>query len=207
MLSQCGEYLAVSDPDLHLQAAARARAGSPNADGSVWTFKIRRGVKFHDGRTLTAHDVAATMNRLADPANGSIALSAFAGALSKGGTRALDERHGRVPARCAERQLPLPRVVRQLTTPSSCPRIMPAASSATSTAPARSGSSATLPKARASFVRNESTGARRRCPNARAVQLLRQHPGAGARHAGRTARRAAARAGAGQPSACSPIRA
>lgn len=90
LLSQCAEYLAVSDPNLNLQPAL-AESWLPNADGSVWTFKIRRGVKFHDGRALSARDVAATMNRLADPANGSIALSAFAGTLSKGGTRALDE--------------------------------------------------------------------------------------------------------------------
>jgi peptide/nickel transport system substrate-binding protein len=90
LLSQCGEYLAVSDPDLNL-IPQLALGWQPNEDGSVWTFKIRAGVRFHDGRVLTAHDVAATMNRLADPANGSIALSAFAGALSKGGTRALDE--------------------------------------------------------------------------------------------------------------------
>jgi peptide/nickel transport system substrate-binding protein len=89
LLSQCGEYLAVSDPDLRLQPQL-ALGWKPNEDGSVWTFQIRPGVKFHDGRTLTAQDVAATMNRLADPANGSIALSAFAGALSKGGARALD---------------------------------------------------------------------------------------------------------------------
>jgi peptide/nickel transport system substrate-binding protein len=90
LLSQCGEYLADSDPNLHLQPAL-AESWQPNADGSVWTFKIRRGVKFHDGRTLTAHDVVATMNRLSDPQNGSIALSAFAGALSKGGAQALDD--------------------------------------------------------------------------------------------------------------------
>jgi peptide/nickel transport system substrate-binding protein len=90
LLSQTGEYLANSDPTLHLQPAL-AESWQPNADGSVWTFKIRRQVRFHDGRTLTASDVAATMDRLADPANGSIALSAFAGTLSKGGTRALDD--------------------------------------------------------------------------------------------------------------------
>jgi len=84
LLSQTGEYLAVSDPALQLQPAL-AQSWLPNADGSVWTFKIRRGVKFHDGRTLTAADVVATMDRLADPKNGSIALSAFAGTLSKGG--------------------------------------------------------------------------------------------------------------------------
>jgi len=89
-MSQTAEYLAVSDPTLHLQPAL-AESWQPNADGSVWTFKIRRGVRFHDGHTLTASDVAATMNRLADPKNGSIALSAFAGTLSTGGTQALDD--------------------------------------------------------------------------------------------------------------------
>ncbi|MDP9083913.1 MAG: ABC transporter substrate-binding protein [Pseudomonadota bacterium] len=90
LASQTGEYLAVSDGNLQLQPVL-AESWKPNADGSIWTFKIRRGVTFHDGQTLTAADVAATMNRLADPANGSVALSAFAGALSKGGARSLDE--------------------------------------------------------------------------------------------------------------------
>ncbi len=90
LLSQTGEYLANSDPDLTLRPAL-AESWQPNPDGGLWTFKIRRGVRFHDGRTLTAADVVATMNRLADPANGSIALSAFAGTLSKGGARALDD--------------------------------------------------------------------------------------------------------------------
>jgi peptide/nickel transport system substrate-binding protein len=90
LMSQSAEYLAVSDPDLTLRPALAER-WQPNADGSVWSFTIRPGVRFHDGRTLTARDVAATMNRLADPANGSIALSAFAGVLSKGGARAGDD--------------------------------------------------------------------------------------------------------------------
>jgi len=91
LLSQAGEYLAVSDPDLILRPML-AESWSPNQDGSVWTFTIRTGVKFHDGRTMTAADVAATMNRLADPANGSVALSAFASVLSKGGAVATDDR-------------------------------------------------------------------------------------------------------------------
>jgi len=90
LLSQAGEYLAVSDPDLMLRPML-AESWRPNEDGSVWTFTIRTGVKFHDGRTLTAADVAATMNRLADPANGSVALSVFAGVLSKGGAVATDQ--------------------------------------------------------------------------------------------------------------------
>jgi peptide/nickel transport system substrate-binding protein len=90
LVSQCGEYLAVSDPDLTLRPAL-ALSWRPNADGSVWTFRIREGVRFHNGRRLGARDVAATMNRLADPAQGSIALSAFAGVLSPGGAQARDD--------------------------------------------------------------------------------------------------------------------
>ena len=89
MLSQTGEFLSVSIPGRGL-APQLALSWEPNGDGSVWTFRIRRGVKFHDGRTLTADDVAATIERLADPANGSVALSVFAGVLSKGGARTVD---------------------------------------------------------------------------------------------------------------------
>ena len=36
---------------------------SANADNSEWTFKIRKGVKFHDGSSFTADDVIYSMNR------------------------------------------------------------------------------------------------------------------------------------------------
>jgi peptide/nickel transport system substrate-binding protein len=39
-----------------------ARSWSHSADGLTWTFKIRAGVKWQDGRPLTAHDVAFTYN-------------------------------------------------------------------------------------------------------------------------------------------------
>ena len=34
-----------------------------NDDATEWTFKIRQGVEFHDGKTLTADDVIYSMNR------------------------------------------------------------------------------------------------------------------------------------------------
>jgi len=40
-------------------------------DQKVWTFHLRRGVTFHDGRELDAEDVLATYKRVADPATGS----------------------------------------------------------------------------------------------------------------------------------------
>ncbi|HYY34129.1 MAG TPA: ABC transporter substrate-binding protein [Gaiellaceae bacterium] len=90
VLGQSGEYLNWSDSKLHLQPRL-AESWSPNDDGSVWTFKIRQGVKFNDGTPMTAKDVAATIDTHADPANGSNALSVFTGVLSKGNTKAVDD--------------------------------------------------------------------------------------------------------------------
>jgi peptide/nickel transport system substrate-binding protein len=90
MLMQAGEFLSVSGPDLRLKPVL-AESWKPNQDGTVWTFKIRQGVKFHNGKTMTAEDVVATIDRLADPKNASNALSAFKGTLSKGGTRKVDD--------------------------------------------------------------------------------------------------------------------
>ncbi len=42
-----------------------AESWSPNDDGSVWTFKIRQGVKWHSGTDFTADDVVGALDRLA----------------------------------------------------------------------------------------------------------------------------------------------
>jgi peptide/nickel transport system substrate-binding protein len=89
VLGQSGEYLVWSDREL--KAIPRlAESWAPSEGGQVWTFKIRQGVTFHDGAALTAEDVAATFNRLADPDAGSNALSVFGGVLSKDNVRAVD---------------------------------------------------------------------------------------------------------------------
>ena len=43
-----------------------AESFAPNEDGSVWTFKIRSGVKYHDGSEMTVDDVVATFKRHSD---------------------------------------------------------------------------------------------------------------------------------------------
>ena len=55
ILGLCGEYLAFSDQNLALRPVI-ATSWTPNADGSVWTFKIRQGVKFSDGTAMTVDD-------------------------------------------------------------------------------------------------------------------------------------------------------
>jgi peptide/nickel transport system substrate-binding protein len=88
--SQFGETLVFSAPDLSAQPLL-AESWAPNADGTVWTFKLRQNVKFHNGKLMTADDVVATFDRLSDPKVGSNALSVFTGLLSKGGTRKVDD--------------------------------------------------------------------------------------------------------------------
>jgi peptide/nickel transport system substrate-binding protein len=90
VLSIFGECLVLSGGDL-TAIPVLAESWAPNKDGTVWTFKIRKGVKFHNGKTMTADDVVASIDRLADPDNGSNALSVFKGMLSKGGTRKVDD--------------------------------------------------------------------------------------------------------------------
>ena len=88
MIAMTGEFLCV-DENQQLTPWL-ATSWSPNSDASVWTFKIRQGVTFNDGTPMTANDVAASINRLSDPANKSNALSAFTGVLSKNSAKATD---------------------------------------------------------------------------------------------------------------------
>ena len=90
VLSQVGEYLILDDPKDGLQPKL-ALSWEADETAKRWTFKLRPGVKFHDGRTVTAKDVVASFERLVDPNSGSSALSAYKGILSKGGAKIVDD--------------------------------------------------------------------------------------------------------------------
>jgi peptide/nickel transport system substrate-binding protein len=57
-------------PDGRLEPAL-AESWTTSRDGKTWTFKLRRGVKFHNGRELVADDVKFTYDRVLDPNVGS----------------------------------------------------------------------------------------------------------------------------------------
>jgi oligopeptide transport system substrate-binding protein len=58
--------------DAHLNVLpALAESWSASRDGLVWTFQLRRGVKFHNGREVVAADVVYSLSRFLDPAVGS----------------------------------------------------------------------------------------------------------------------------------------
>ena len=50
-----------------------AERWTESADGLTYTFYIRKGVRFHDGRPLTADDVRTTFARLAESSNTEVA--------------------------------------------------------------------------------------------------------------------------------------
>jgi peptide/nickel transport system substrate-binding protein len=90
MLAQAGEYLCLSNQTLTLQPVL-AEKWTPNSAADVWTFKIRKGVKFHNGQPLTADDVVYTYKLQTDPAGKGAALSAFGGVLTPSGVKKVDD--------------------------------------------------------------------------------------------------------------------
>ena len=60
-------YEALVDLDNSYQVVPRlATSWESNADATQWTFKLREGVKFHDGSDFDAADVVYTFRRLLD---------------------------------------------------------------------------------------------------------------------------------------------
>jgi peptide/nickel transport system substrate-binding protein len=90
MLAQTGEYLCLSTQTLTLQPVL-ATSWTPNSKADVWTFKIRQGVKFHNGQSLTADDVVYTYQLHTNPKGGANALSAFGGVLAPAGVKKVDD--------------------------------------------------------------------------------------------------------------------
>lgn len=61
VLANVYEPLVTFDRDMHVVPALAE--GWSNPTDLVWRFRIRSGVRFHDGRTLTARDVAFSLER------------------------------------------------------------------------------------------------------------------------------------------------
>jgi peptide/nickel transport system substrate-binding protein len=86
MLAQTGEYLTLATQNLTLQPVL-ATSWTPNSTANVWTFKIRQGVKFHDGSPLTVDDVVYTYKQQTGPAKN----SALSGVLTPSGVVKVDD--------------------------------------------------------------------------------------------------------------------
>jgi peptide/nickel transport system substrate-binding protein len=90
LIGNVGEFLVFTDTSLNYHPWL-ATSWSPNADASVWTFKIRQGVKFNDGTPMTVDDVVYSFKAQSDPSSSSNALSVFGGTLSPDGVVKVDD--------------------------------------------------------------------------------------------------------------------
>ena len=75
-----------------------AESWKPNADGSVWTFSLRKGVKWHDGTPFTSADVVASLDRLAG--------AGLAASIAAGASKAVDATTVEVTLLAANGQFP-----------------------------------------------------------------------------------------------------
>ncbi len=85
-----GEFLTRATPSLTLLPEL-ATSWRPNRNATVWTFALRRNVRFQSGQAFNADAVVTTFKRLTDPKSGSQALSAYKGVLSPSGIRKIND--------------------------------------------------------------------------------------------------------------------
>lgn len=67
ILSNVCESLMRWTPGLTLEPGLARRASNP--DPTTWVYDLRSGVRFHDGRTMSADDVVHSLGRQTDPDN------------------------------------------------------------------------------------------------------------------------------------------
>lgn len=71
VINQVFDSLVDFDPLTSKIKPAAAESWKPNADATVWTFKLRKGAKFHNGREVVAADFKYAWERIALQANAS----------------------------------------------------------------------------------------------------------------------------------------
>jgi peptide/nickel transport system substrate-binding protein len=90
LIGNVGEFLVFTDQHNNYHPWL-ATSWAPNADASVWTFKIRQGVKFNNGTPMTVDDVVYSFKTQANPKGTANALSVFGGTLSPDGVVKVDD--------------------------------------------------------------------------------------------------------------------
>jgi peptide/nickel transport system substrate-binding protein len=86
---------------------ALAEEVSINANASEWTIRLRKGLEFHNGKSITAEDLVFSARRLSDPQLAS-PYASLVQRIDRDNIVKLDERTVRIPIRNGAGFLPLP---------------------------------------------------------------------------------------------------
>lgn len=86
---------------------ALAEFAEPNADASVWTIRLLKGLEFHNGKTITSDDVIFSIRRITDPKLAS-PNGATVSLVDRDKVVKLDERTVRIPIKNGMGFLALP---------------------------------------------------------------------------------------------------
>lgn len=84
---------------------ALAESVEPNRDATEWTFRLRDGVTFHHGKTLTAQDVRFSLERMANPKAPAPYLKNLLPILDLAASKVLDRRTYRLKLKAPYAQL------------------------------------------------------------------------------------------------------
>ena len=76
VINQLFDGLVQFDANLNI-IPSLAKSWNASQNGVVWTFKLREGVSFHNGREVTAEDVVYSFTRLMDPDTNSPSIWLF----------------------------------------------------------------------------------------------------------------------------------
>lgn len=76
VLENVHDSIVTVDKDLNV-IPSLAESFEQSEDGLVYTFRLRPGVKFHDGKTMTSADVKYSFDRCRDPATGAVNFEVF----------------------------------------------------------------------------------------------------------------------------------
>ncbi|MGH3441843.1 MAG: ABC transporter substrate-binding protein [Nitriliruptorales bacterium] len=112
LISAVYEQLAQFDESLKA-VPSLAQSWEVNETATLWTFKLREGVTFHDGDRFTAADVVHTYQRLLDPDAGSPGAGSLDSLLDPDGVSAIDDRTVHFSLKQAHVDFPLATVFRQ----------------------------------------------------------------------------------------------
>lgn len=100
-----GDTLVETDPKTGAALPAIASSWEASADASLWTFKIRNDITFHDGSKLTVADVVASLKRHSDKNSQSGALGLM------GSIRTIEEKAGDLVLTLSEGNADLPLIL------------------------------------------------------------------------------------------------